>query len=141
MTIYERIRSLRESRGMSQEDLAVLVGYKSRSAINKIESGIRDINQSQIIAFSNALGTSPSFLMGWSEEESNAIESKDVAKLFEYYHKLNDIGKKEAINRVEELTHIPRYQLTPVFEIRAAHNEAELTEEEKDKMRKDLDDL
>lgn len=68
MTIYDRIRTLREKQGMTQEQLAEKTGYKTRSAINKIESGLRDINQSQIVLFAKALNVSPSYLMGWEEE-------------------------------------------------------------------------
>lgn len=73
MTIYERIKELREKKGMTQEDLAIKVGYKTRSAINKIEAGIRDINQTQITAFAKALGTTPGYLMGWEDDEADPI--------------------------------------------------------------------
>lgn len=73
MTIYDRIRHLREQQGMTQEQLAELTGYKTRSAINKIETGLRDINQSQIVTFANALHVTPSHLMGWDDEAHNDI--------------------------------------------------------------------
>lgn len=68
MTIYDRIKIRREELGMSQQDLAYKLGYKSRSAINKIESGLRGINQSKISDFAAALNTTPAYLMGWEEE-------------------------------------------------------------------------
>ena len=68
MTIYERIRQLRISQNMSQTDLAFKMGYKDGSMITKIESGKVDISQKKIIAFANALGTTPGYLMGWTEE-------------------------------------------------------------------------
>lgn len=71
MNLYDRIRQLRESLGMTQEQLAQKTGYKSRSAINKIEKGLRDINQSQIKAFADALQTTPAYLMGWDEPISD----------------------------------------------------------------------
>ena len=37
MTIFDRIRERREKLGMTQEDLAKLTGYTSRSMIGKIE--------------------------------------------------------------------------------------------------------
>ena len=36
-TIYENIKMLRESKGLSQDALAELTGYTSRSSIAKIE--------------------------------------------------------------------------------------------------------
>ena len=68
MKIFDRIRDLREKLGMTQEELALKTGYKSRSTINKIEKGLRDINQSQIELFATALETTPAYLMGWEDE-------------------------------------------------------------------------
>lgn len=70
MTIYDRIKYLREKQGLSQQMLAERVGFKTASAINKIELGLRDINQTKIIAFANALSTTPSYLMGWDDTPS-----------------------------------------------------------------------
>lgn len=39
MEIYKRIRARREDLGISQEELAKRMGYRSRSSINKIENG------------------------------------------------------------------------------------------------------
>lgn len=64
MTIYERIKEMRENLGLSQQELAERVGYKTASAVNKIELGLRDLNQSKIIAFAAALNVSPGYLMG-----------------------------------------------------------------------------
>ena len=68
MNLYERIRQLRISAGMSQDDLAHAMGYKDRSMITKIESGKVDISQKKIIAFANVLNTTPAYLMGWADE-------------------------------------------------------------------------
>ena len=70
-TLYDRIKTRREQLNMSQEELARKLGYKSRSSINKIEKGENDIPQSKIIAFAEALNTTPSALMGWDEENSH----------------------------------------------------------------------
>ena len=43
LEIYKRIRARREGLGISQEELAKRMGYKSRSSINKIEKGENDI--------------------------------------------------------------------------------------------------
>jgi len=39
LEIYKRIRARREDLGISQEELAKRMGYRSRSSINKIENG------------------------------------------------------------------------------------------------------
>jgi len=53
------IKQRRLELGMTQEELAHKLGYKSKSSINKIELGITDISQSKIIDFANALDCSP----------------------------------------------------------------------------------
>ncbi len=75
MTIGERIKKKREELKLSQEQLAEIMGYKSKTSIHKAEQGITDLPQSKIIEFARALKTTPSYLMGWEEkiEKSNAI--------------------------------------------------------------------
>lgn len=63
MTIYDRIRKLREEKGMSQQELAERVGFKTASAVNKIELGLRNISQSKVSAFAKALNTTTSYLI------------------------------------------------------------------------------
>ena len=70
--IYKRIKERREYLGLTQEELAAMLGYRTRSSINKIEQGINDIPRSKIIEFAEALKTSPQFLMGWIDDSENA---------------------------------------------------------------------
>lgn len=72
LELYKNIKRIREEKGMSQEELARLVGFKSRSSINKIEMGVNDITQSKLVAIANALGVSPGELMGVDEPASPA---------------------------------------------------------------------
>ncbi|MEQ2867694.1 MAG: helix-turn-helix domain-containing protein [Selenomonas noxia] len=76
LEIYKRIRTRREELGISQEELAKRMGYKSRSSINKIEKGENDIPQSKIVAFAQALQTTAEALMGW--EQSPAPTDDDL---------------------------------------------------------------
>lgn len=65
--LYKNIKHRREALNMSQDELAVAVGYTSRTSIAKVESGKIDIPQSKIEAFAKALHCTPSELMGWGE--------------------------------------------------------------------------
>lgn len=67
MTIGDRIKMRREQLHMSQEELAVKIGYKSRSSVNKIELNQYNLKQSKIKLIADALETTPSFIMGWEE--------------------------------------------------------------------------
>ena len=68
MTVGEKIREARLKKGYTQTELAELLGYKSRSSINKIEVQGRDIPRSSVIKFAKALDVTPAYLMGWEDE-------------------------------------------------------------------------
>ena len=63
-----RIRQRREALGMSQEELAARMGYRSKSSITKIEKGINDIPQNKLEDFAAALETTTSWLLGLEAE-------------------------------------------------------------------------
>ena len=77
MTFGERIYKLRTEKQMTQDELAAAVGYKSRSTIAKIESGERDCHQSMIALLARALGVTPAYLMGWTDD---AIKTHELLK-------------------------------------------------------------
>ncbi len=62
--LYENIKSRRKELGLSQEELAHLVGYSGKSMISKVEKGDVDLSTTMIKKFSSALQTTPSELLG-----------------------------------------------------------------------------
>ncbi len=108
MNIGSRIKHRRELLDMSQDELAKKVGYKSRSSINKIEIDGRGLPQSKIVAFANALDTTPAYLMGWEDDDSqrtihnSAVSFASIYNTFGYevyllcdtYLSLADDGKQ-----------------------------------------------
>lgn len=81
MTFGERVLALRTVKGMTQDELAIAVGYKSRSTIAKIEAGERDPHQSMIAAIAKALDTTPAYLMGWEKTEPSTDKDKEGLKI------------------------------------------------------------
>ena len=79
-TIYDRIRGRRIQLGLSQEDLAIKMGYKSRSTINKIESGAVDIARNKIEKFAEVLNTTPAYLMDWNDTPKEYYIDPEVSK-------------------------------------------------------------
>ena len=74
MTLGDRVKQKREEMGLSQEELAEKMGYKSKTSIHKIEQGITDLPLSKVEELSKVLNVTPAFLMGWEnkkEEKSN----------------------------------------------------------------------
>lgn len=65
--------------------------------------------------------------------KSDLIEEKeqqdDTPKIMQFYNKLNDLGKKEATKRVEELTYFPQYTDSQL--LNAAHAYEGKSEEDK----------
>ena len=107
MELYKTIRARRMALQMTQQELAARLGYKSTSTIAKIEAGINDIPQGKIIAFANALATTPGALLGLGVEHG-AITEKNIVRslpeknfslsqqekaMIEKYRELNKAGK------------------------------------------------
>jgi repressor LexA len=97
MTIGERIAQYREEKGLSQEELAHLLGYKSRSTINKIEKGERDVPRKMIAQLSIVLNVSPLDILGENEKSpslskrealSNMLENMTEKEIDDLYSKL-----------------------------------------------------
>lgn len=75
------IRRLREMRGLSQARLAEMVGYKSRTSINKIEMGKTDIGQKNIAKIADALGvTSADILYDGLKDDAEQYFDKEQDK-------------------------------------------------------------
>lgn len=68
--VGKRIQERRTELRMTQEELAKKVGYKSRSAIAKIETGNSDLPQTKVIDIAKALDTTPAYIMGWTRTEA-----------------------------------------------------------------------
>ena len=79
--LYRNIRKFRIEHKMSQDTLAKLTGYTRRSSIAKIEKGEVDLQNSKILLFANALGTTPGKLMGLTDYDSK--EPTTLAAHFE----------------------------------------------------------
>ena len=118
--IGKRIRSRREQLGMTQEELASRLVYKSKTTIAKIENGTNDIVQSKVTEFAKVLDTTPAYLMGWTQLDGNVVNEKepeltarderDIAKILEQTKELllsqeglmfdGDPASPEAINSI-----------------------------------------
>jgi len=101
LELFRRIRSRREELGISQDELAKRVGYKSRSSINKIEKGKNDITQSKIAEIAAALDTTPEYLMGWQNEMK--VVNAEEAEIVDGYRELNDEGKRLVVGMIRQL--------------------------------------
>lgn len=97
MAIGDRIKRKREELGISQDELAKRLGYKSRSSINKIELGLQNLNQSKIKAIADALQTTPAFIMGWETEEAPPQSGSEISKISEIFTQLSNENRSKIL--------------------------------------------
>ena len=101
-TVGDNILYMRKQLGLTQEELAKRMGYKSKSTINKIELGINDIPQSKIVQFAEVLETTPARLMGWEEEEKTTPEEPTLTEgekmVLELFRKIPEDRQAEALD-------------------------------------------
>ena len=82
LELYRNIKKQRQQLNLTQTELAQKLGYADKSMIAKIEKGQVDLPQSKIIAFADALETTPSLLMGWNEPNSQNDITDNVDNLY-----------------------------------------------------------
>lgn len=75
--IGSKIKARRKELNLTQEELASMTGYTTRSTINKIEQEINDIPLSKVSVFAKALNTTPSYLMGWEDENNVDMDMRN----------------------------------------------------------------
>jgi len=80
-----RIRICRESLGLTQEELARRLGYRSKSTVNKVEMGINDVSLTKIQSYAKALHVSPSYLMGWTDEHARTYQGLTEDEIFDAF--------------------------------------------------------
>jgi transcriptional regulator with XRE-family HTH domain len=102
MKWYERIKKRRIEMKYTQKELANILGYKSKSSINKIELGIVNVPQSKIIPIAKALDCSPVWLFGLTddlnEELNQTITSPINNDIMNILNKLSEENKEKVLD-------------------------------------------
>ena len=96
----EYIRLLRESEGLSQEELAKKSGFAGRAAISAIEKGKNNISVERLPDLAQALHTTPGELMDVLIETNekpitHGLTSESIAKLKSYADYLRSTQNNE----------------------------------------------
>ncbi len=71
--IGDIIRSIRNEKGLSQEQLARMIGV-NKSTVALYESGARQPSLAKLKELSRALGVTTDFLLGMSDQKCNYID-------------------------------------------------------------------
>ena len=113
MTLGDRVKQKREEMGLSQEELADKMGYKSKTSIHKIEQGITDLPLSKVEELSKVLNVTTSYLMGWDNErvEKSNITFLGDESTFIYIPLYESISAGYGCDSAEFIEMIPLYGL------------------------------
>lgn len=135
----DRIKEAMEIREIKQAELVEKTGI-DKGQMSSYLSGKYKPKQGNLERIANALFVDEAWLMGYDVPMERTTSAKEESpKIMQYYDQLNDIGKHEATKRVEEMTHAPQYMKEDIdyLAVKAAHNDAEITDEELEKMERD----
>lgn len=138
MNFCDNLKQLRKQKGLNQSELAAYFGI-GRTAVTSWENGSTIPNIEVLDKLANIFDVSTDSLLGRPPAIDRYKRNGDTLRLLECYEKLNEIGKREAVKRVAELNMIPQYSVAdmPI----AAHTDKEVTDEELELMRQDIDEL
>ena len=79
----QRIKELRQAKGLTLEQVADVVGV-GKSTVRKWETGmIANMKRDKIADLAKALGTTPAYLMGWEDDDSQNNISPSEPQLTE----------------------------------------------------------
>lgn len=74
-TFGDNIRKYREIKGITQEELALALGYKTKGSVNKIEHNVTKLPQNKIKQCADALGIPVAKLFSDAEPKVDPFES------------------------------------------------------------------
>ena len=119
MSLGERIRKARDSKGLKQSELAEMIEVKSAGVISNWEKDINKPDADKIIKFCEVLGISASYLLDYyGNSISVSIEDQEHIKK---YRTLDPYGKKAVTSvldiEFERCTYIPEPNREELIEV------------------------
>ncbi len=114
MSFGNKLVFAREKKNLTQKKLAELLDI-TPTRLNYWEKDKREPDVVMIKKIANILDTTGDFLLGLEDYDAKKNNIKRN-KLLNSYDKLNTEGQEKAIERVEELTQIPKYTIDNISE-------------------------
>ena len=106
MTLGDKVKELREKKGMNQKQLAFAAGI-TQATISRVEKGkVQQLKSEALRRMAGALGSTVDYMVDRTNllTPSDIIESDETAKyLFRGYGKLSSDGRKQLIDFVQFL--------------------------------------
>jgi len=109
--LAERIKLAREDQGMSQEDLASSMGFKSRVTVSEIEAGRRKVHSEELMQFMRILNKDLDYLTNQISAAAEKAEVRLTIKKLRYHYRCM-CGEKDSVvlddNNAENVHYICR---------------------------------
>lgn len=107
----QKIKAARKSAGLTQRELGQKIG-KGFSTIQKYENGVIEPPISTVVKIAEELGITPIQLVETATAFPGEQRMSDIciARIEEAFKLLNEDGLWKAVERIEELTEIQKYQ-------------------------------
>ena len=127
---YDILKQLRIANNYTQQDIADILGV-TKAAISKYEKGLRRLKPDYVEKLSKLFNVEPLFLLIGKTTEQINQETEDaiaeneqqereywesvlltdtIREMMSFMDKLNSDGKQKVLERIEELTEIPKYR-------------------------------
>ena len=101
--IGKRIKSARESVGLSQTDLAKKVGI-SKQTLYKYETGIvTNIPSDKIESISHAIHVTPAYLMGWTGSDPDIFTYTPREQTLIEHYRSADPGTQASVDKLLDM--------------------------------------
>ncbi len=112
MSIGERIREARKAKGLTQKELADLIGI-SKNTVCGYEGGYREPDVPRIHALSKALGVTGDWLIEnpFADEAEQRKKERTLCEVLTHYRKTNNVS----FDTLSERTEIPKSTLQKIF--------------------------
>ena len=124
-TIGERIHNRRTELGLSQHELAVMVGYKSDNIIEKLETGRSNLDRKKLDLFAEALQTTSDYILGTDSNQHLIQVGARIKELRTQqnlpqskFAELLGYNSKASISRIENgMTDLPLSKINEMAEV------------------------
>ena len=113
MTIGENIKRVRKEKGLTQKQLAEILGV-TQQMIGSYENSDREPKLNSLSKIAKALDVDVWELIEFNsidiDENVTSVNDNNKKTLDSYYNELNEKGQEKAVEQVELLTKIPEYK-------------------------------
>lgn len=113
MSLSSKLELRRKQLNMTLLEVANKVGV-TESTVQRWESGnIKTLRHERIVKLAEALDVTPSYLMGWDDEQVSSISAEFIPgedRLLSLYRELNEEGREKLIDYADDMTRSGKYK-------------------------------